>query len=149
MSTISGLSSAVAAMPQAMSGASMRTSPQQKMSTLFQQIDTAGSGRITKAQFEQAFNGGNTPLAFKAIGVDAAFNKLDPNGTGSVSKQDFISGMKSMMTHGHHRTHKEPGAEANALPQTLANSIAALNAVGNQAVPAAGAVIGATISVSV
>jgi hypothetical protein len=29
--------------------------PQQKMSTLFDSIDTSGSGSITQAQFQQAF----------------------------------------------------------------------------------------------
>ncbi|TAJ77550.1 MAG: EF-hand domain-containing protein [Gallionellaceae bacterium] len=147
MSTISGLSGIGAAMPQAMSGASMRTSPQQKMSDLFQQIDTAGTGRITRAQFEQAFNSAGTPAGFKAIGLEAAFGKLDPNGTGSVSKQDFISGMKAMMTHGHHKVH---GAETNgaAVPQTLANSINALATLGSTATPAVGGATGSTISVS-
>jgi hypothetical protein len=125
----------------------MRMPPQQKMSNLFQQIDTAGNGSISKSQFSQAFNSSSTPAAFKAIGLDAAFSKLDPSGTGSVSKQDFISGMKSIMTHGHHR---QGAAEASkvAAPQTLEQSIAALNAVGNGVVPVANAAIGNTISVS-
>jgi hypothetical protein len=28
------------------------------------------------------------------MGADALFSKLDPNGTGNVSKKDFVSGMK-------------------------------------------------------
>ncbi len=150
MSTISSLSGMGVA-PQVWSGASARMPPQQKMSNLFQQIDTTGKGSISKAQFVQAFNAMNPPEAFKAIGADAAFGKLDPNGTGSVSKQDFISGMKSMMTHGHHR-HQQPGAtdaNAAATSQTLAHSITALSAVGNTVAPAAGAVIGSIISLSV
>jgi hypothetical protein len=75
-------------------------SPQQKMANIFQQIDTAGSGRISKAQFEQAFNKGVLPPAVKAAGVDAAFSKLDPSGSGSVSKQDFIKGMEAMAAYG-------------------------------------------------
>jgi hypothetical protein len=75
-------------------------SPQQKMANIFQQIDTAGSGRISKEQFEQAFNKGILPPAVKAAGVDAAFSKLDPSGSGSVSKQDFVKGMEAMAAYG-------------------------------------------------
>ena len=127
MSTISGISGMGAAMPQAMSGASMRMPPQQKMSNLFQLIDTAGTGSITKSQFEQAFNNMNPPAAFKAIGMDAAFARLDPTGSGKVSKEDFIAGMKAMMTFRHHQH-----AEATQ-PQTLANSTAALNGISIKA----------------
>lgn len=126
MSSISGISGMrAAAMPQAMSGASSRMAPQQKMSNLFQSIDTTGSGSISKAQFMQAYNSVNTPAAFKAIGAEAAYAKLDPTGSGKVSKQDFITGMKSMMTFGHrrHETAATP-------PQTLTNSTAALNGLG-------------------
>jgi Ca2+-binding EF-hand superfamily protein len=131
MSTIGGISG-MAAMPQAMSGASMRMPPQQKMSNLFQMIDAAGAGSITKAQFEQAFNDMNPPAAFKAIGLDAAFAKLDPAGTGQVSKQDFITGMKAMLTHGH-RQHHETGATS---PQTITNSAASMNALNTFSVKA-------------
>lgn len=127
MSSTSGISGmGAAAMPQAMSGASMRMPPQQKMSNLFQQIDTAGTGSITKSQFEQAFNNMNPPAAFKSIGLDSAFAKLDPSGSGTVSKQDFISGMKAMMTQGHRR-HTQDAPP----PQTLADSTATLNNLGN------------------
>lgn len=85
MSTLNGISSlGMSQMPQAMSGASMRMPPQQKMSNLFQLINANGSGSITKAQFEQAFNSMNPPAAFKAMGVDAAFAKLDPAGSKSA-----------------------------------------------------------------
>lgn len=125
MSSINGISG-MGAMPQAMSGASMRMPPQQKMSTLFQQIDTAGTGSITKSQFENAFNNMNPPAAFKAIGLDSVWAKLDPSGSGQASKQDFIAAMKTMMTHGH-RNHTQEATP----PQTLANSTAALNTLGN------------------
>jgi hypothetical protein len=105
-------------------------------------------GSISKAQFEQAFNSMNTPAAFKAIGMEAAFSKLDPAGKGSVSKDDFITGMKSMMTHGHRRHHTEVSADKSSapVPQTVPGSTAALNALGST--PDAGGVIGSTIRVS-
>lgn len=122
--------------PRVMSGASSRTSsPTQKMSDLFQKIDTSGSGTISKAQFEQAFQNTNPPPAFKAMGADAIFSKLDPNGTGSVSKQDFINGMKSMMAQGHHHHHADGvnGGQSGTTPspaQTLSSSLESLNAQG-------------------
>lgn len=133
--SISGMGSTF--MPQVMSGASSRMPPTQKMSNLFQQIDTSGSGSISKAQFEQAFQKLNPPPAIKAMGADAVFNKLDPNGTGTVSKQDFINGMKSLMTHGHHvGAANASGGQGGAVPspaQTLAGSLDSLNALGNSA----------------
>lgn len=104
MSSIGGVSSMRdASLPQVKAagpGSKPSPTPQQKMANLFQQIDTAGSGRITKAQFEQAFNKGVLPPAVKAAGVDAAFSKLDPSGSGSVSKQEFIKGMEAMAAYG-------------------------------------------------
>lgn len=92
---ISGISGGAA--PMVMSGASASMPPQQKMTNLYQQIDTGGSGSITKSQLENAFQTLNPPAVFQRAGVDAVYNQLDPNGTGSVSKADFVSGMKSMM----------------------------------------------------
>jgi Ca2+-binding EF-hand superfamily protein len=75
----------------AVSGASAGMPPQQKMSSLFDTIDTSGSGSITQAQFSQAFQTYSPPAVFQAQGADAIFATLDPNGTGSVSKQHFVS----------------------------------------------------------
>jgi hypothetical protein len=50
---ISGISSSSGL--HAVSGASFGAPPQQKMSNLFDSIDTSGSGSITQSQFEQAF----------------------------------------------------------------------------------------------
>lgn len=82
---------------QAMSGASGGMPPQQKMASLYNNIDAGGSGSITQQQFNQAFQTFNPPPVFQKQGADAIFAALDPNGTGSVSKQDFISGMSSLM----------------------------------------------------
>ena len=79
------------------SGASSRLPPQQKMANLYNQIDSAGTGSITQAQFTQAFNAMNPPSVFKNAGASTVYNHLDPNGTGSVSRTDFINGMKSLM----------------------------------------------------
>lgn len=88
----------MSAAPQAMTGASMRMPPAQKMNNLFSQIDTTGSGSINQTQFTQAFSSLNPPAGFKAIGASAVFAKLDPSGSGSVSKQNFISGMTQVMS---------------------------------------------------
>jgi Ca2+-binding EF-hand superfamily protein len=81
----------------AVSGASSGAPPQQKMSNLFDSIDTSGSGSITQAQFDQAFQTKNPPAVFQKQGADAIFASLDPAGTGSVSKQDFVSTMSGLM----------------------------------------------------
>jgi hypothetical protein len=80
-----------------MSGASAKAPPQQKMTNLYNQIDSSGSGTITQAQFNQAFQTMNPPAAFQNAGASHVWDQLDPRGSGQVSKQDFISGMKSMM----------------------------------------------------
>jgi hypothetical protein len=81
----------------AVSGASSSGPPQQKMSSLFDSIDTAGSGSISKAQFDQAFQSKNPPAVFQQQGADAIFSSLDPGGTGQVSKQDFVATMSKLM----------------------------------------------------
>lgn len=94
--TISG--SGMAGSAHAITGASKYMPPAQKMFDLFSQIDASGSGSITKTQLELAFNTLNPPHGFKSMGVDAVFAKLDPNGTGSVSKVDFKNGMLQIMS---------------------------------------------------
>ncbi len=84
-------------MPPPVSGASMQAPPQQKMTSLFNQIDASGAGSITQDQFDQAFQTLKPPAAFQAAGADAIWNQLDPSGSGSVSQQDFVSKMKSLM----------------------------------------------------
>lgn len=78
-------------------GASPRQPPQQKMTNLFSQIDTAGSGSISKAQFSHAFQTMNPPGVFKAQGANAIWSQLDPNNTGSVSQSNFVNVMKGLM----------------------------------------------------
>jgi Ca2+-binding EF-hand superfamily protein len=83
--------------PQIVSGASAAPSPTSKMASLFQQIDTSNSGTISLGQFQQAFATSNPPANFQSLGPNAIFNQLDPNGTGSVSKSNFVSGMTALM----------------------------------------------------
>ncbi len=79
------------------SGASTSAPPQQKMTNLFNSIDTAGSGTITQPQFQQAFQTKNPPAVFQKQGADAIWAALDPSGSGTVSKQDFVSTMSKLM----------------------------------------------------
>lgn len=81
----------------AVSGASWGAPPQQKMSNLFSLIDTSGSGQITRSQFQQAFQTKSPPAVFQNAGATSVFSALDPNGTGTVSKQDFVAGMSKLM----------------------------------------------------
>jgi EF-hand domain pair len=118
---------------QAMSGASAGMPPQQKMTSLYNQIDTTGTGSITQQQFTQAFQSLNPPPVFQKQGASAIFGSLDPNGTGSVSKQDFISGMTSLMA----SLRADSGSNSSGPPpsQTLTSSLQFLNSLDPSSIP--------------
>lgn len=132
---ISGISGAAnAAVVDAMSGASTGMPPQQRMSSLFNQIDSSGSGSITQQQFDQAFQTMDPPAVFQQQGSNAIFSALDPNGTGSVSKQDFVIGMSQLMA----SLRAEGGQSIAPGPspsQNLATSIQSLNSIDPSSVP--------------
>jgi len=117
----------------AISGASSSGPPQQKMSSLFDSIDTTGSGSITKAQFEQAFQSKNPPGVFQKQGADAIFAALDPNGTGSVSKQDFVSTMSKLMASLRADNAGQSGSQSSQ--SSLAASLQALTQIDPASVP--------------
>ncbi len=97
MNSISGISGSHGmGAPSVVSGASLMASPGQKTMNLFNQIDSARTGSITKSQFEQAFKTQSPPSSFRALGADSLFKQLDPNGTGSVSKQNFLKTMSQL-----------------------------------------------------
>lgn len=85
--------------PHAVSAASgsQTAPPQQKMSSLFAAIDKSNSGSITRDQFTKAFSELKPPAAFLAAGESNVWNALDPAKSGTVSKGDFIDGMKKLM----------------------------------------------------
>ena len=101
------------------SGASWSAPPQQKMTKLFNAIDAGGSGSITQAQFNQAFQTGNPPAVFQKQGASATFAALDPYGTGRVSKQDFVSGMSKLMV----SLRAAPAAASASQPEAVANRV--------------------------
>jgi EF-hand domain pair len=116
----------------AVSGASYGAPPQQKMSNLFDSIDTSGTGSISQAQFQNAFQTKNPPAVFQKQGADAIFAALDPNGTGSVSKQDFVKTMSSLMAslRAGDATQSSSGASTS-----LATSLQTLNQIDSASVP--------------
>lgn len=119
----------------AVSGASSSGPPQQKMSQLFNSIDTSGSGSITQAQFDQAFQTKNPPAVFQKQGADAIFAALDPNGTGSVSKQDFVSGMKQLMASLRAGDASSAGSSTSQPSASLAASVQSLNLIDKSSLP--------------
>lgn len=125
---MSSVSAVGGGMPHVISGASMRMPPAQKMAALFDKIGGSGSSTITKAQFEQAFQTMSPPKGFQQMGADGIWAKLDPNGTGSVSKKDFVSGMTSLMSQVRqsHHSHAAPSPTT-----TLSASLNELNSLGN------------------
>ena len=96
VSGISGVGGSWA--PHAMSGASMRAPPAQKMTNLFNQIDTGKTGSISKSQFLNAFQTMKPTAGFKAMGANAVWTALDSGNNGSVSKQSFVQGMTGLMS---------------------------------------------------
>ena len=140
---ISGVSSSSGL--HAVSGASSGAPPQQKMSSLFDSIDTSGSGSISQSQFEQAFQTKNPPAVFQQQGADAIFASLDPTGTGSVSKQNFVSTMSGLMA----SLRGGGSAPSGSQPaNTLNASLRALNQINPASVPSTAAP-GALINYSV
>jgi hypothetical protein len=119
----------------AVSGASSSGPPQQKMSNLFDSIDTSGSGSITQSQFNQAFQTKNPPAVFQNQGANAIFSTLDPNGTGSVSKQDFVSGMSTLMASLRAGNAGQSGSQSSQSSASLAASVQSLNQIDPASVP--------------
>jgi hypothetical protein len=119
----------------AVSGASSSGPPQQKMSSLFDSIDTSGSGTITQAQFNQAFQSQNPPAVFQQQGANAIFSQLDPNGTGSVSKQDFVSTMSGLMASLRADNAGQSGSQSSQSSASLTASLQSLNQIDPASVP--------------
>jgi len=90
---------------------------------LFSQIDTTGSGTITKSSLEQAVSaaGGSTADA------DALYAKLDPNNTGSVTEQQFAQ----VLTQPYAGSQTSRPGSGNAAPDALAALASASGAVGS------------------
>jgi Ca2+-binding EF-hand superfamily protein len=107
------------------SGASPSMAPQQKMTSLYNKIDTGSTGSITQSQFNQAFQTQNPPAVFKAAGANAVWNALDTKGAGEVSRQDFVNGMKSLMVE-----LRREGSNITAA-QTSADATVTLSSLGS------------------
>ncbi len=138
---ISGIGSASGS--RITSGASPAMSPARKMTNLFQQIDASGSGVITQSQFKQAFAQMNPPTSFKALGADAIFSQLNPQGGGGVSQQDFVSGMTNLMQS---LRGQSSAIAANSSPaQTLASSRQSLEQLGTSSTATTGSGLGTTV----
>jgi Ca2+-binding EF-hand superfamily protein len=115
-----------AEMTSMVSGASVSMSPQEKMTGLYNQIDTGGTGVVTQAQFNQTFQTSNPPAVFQAAGATAVWSALDPAGTGQVSQQDFVNGMKDQMVQ-----LRQSGAAPAGAAQTSAAATVTLNSLGD------------------
>jgi Ca2+-binding EF-hand superfamily protein len=94
-------------------GASGVGSSGQFAQSLFSQIDTSGSGSITKSDLENAVTkaGGTTAAA------DALYAKLDPNNTGSVTEQQFASTLSQARPHHGHHHHSGGTDDTGSSPQ--------------------------------
>jgi hypothetical protein len=119
------------------------------MANLFDSIDTSNSGMISKSDFEQAFKSMNPPASFKAAGADTVWAKLDPNGTGQVSKKDFtdimVAQMKALRGHHHHNDggHHSSSQDGAAY---LSQSASFLDALGSSNTPQEGSISGSILN---
>lgn len=126
----------------AVSGASWGAPPQQKMSNLFDAIDSKGAGSITQSQFNQAFQNMKPPAVFQQQGAGAIFSALDPGGSGSVSKQTFVNTMSGLMVS---LRADPPTGQTSAPPSdTLAASLQSLNQVTSTPANGTGSVVNLT-----
>lgn len=115
-----------------MSGASASSPPQQKMSNLFDMIDSSNTGTISQSQFTQAFQTMNPPGVFQQQGSDSVFAALDPAGTGSVSKADFVSTMSKLMA----SLRAESSTQSGSSPaDTLTAGLQSLSQIDPASVP--------------
>jgi Ca2+-binding EF-hand superfamily protein len=93
---VSAVTSGAAPAVQTTTGASAAMPPRQKMTALFQQIDTSGSGSISAAQLHHAFQTLSPPASFQKLGATALLQHLDPQQTGQVSKSTFVNSMSAL-----------------------------------------------------
>lgn len=89
-------SAALSAQSTASTTSSDKTAAFQK---LFSDLDTDGSGGISKAEFEQQLGAGGTNVA----NADKVFGKLDKDGDGSISLDELTSALSATK---HKRAHK-------------------------------------------
>lgn len=145
MSTTNGISNVRTA-----SAPSSSAAAQQKISSIFNQIDSSGSGRITKAQFEQAFTKLSFPATVKSIGPEAVYSKLDPSGSGVVTKKDFIAGMESLMKSKSTQPTKQVQNESKptSAPKSGEGNGVAQSAAPKVPVQSAGSPIGSKINIT-
>jgi len=95
--------------------------------SLFSQIDTSGTGSITKSELEQAVTsaGGTTQ------GADALYAKLDPNNAGSVSEQQFAQTLSQLSPHHHHGHGGDHAAGAAGSQDPIASLLNASGGAGS------------------
>jgi Ca2+-binding EF-hand superfamily protein len=111
-------------------GGGAGNSPTQIAQNMFTQTDSNGDGAITQSELEQSV----TAAGGDKAGADALFAKLDPNGTGSVSEQQFINALQP------------PSASGNTAQDALLALIDQVTQANTT--PPAGGVAGATASIS-
>jgi Ca2+-binding EF-hand superfamily protein len=94
---ISGMGGASAyAGVQTMTGPSAMAPTREKMTRLYNQIDTSGAGSISQSQFSSAFQSLAKPASFQALGASAVFSQLGGAAGGNVSRSEFINGMSAL-----------------------------------------------------
>jgi hypothetical protein len=133
-------------LPKVVSGASKRGSKSHGLADLFKSVDSTGSGSITKSQLQSALPNLKLPSSVKSLGADAIFGKLDPNNTGSVSPQDFVTGLRKIMADPKVQTTKPAQAASSSPFDALISGAKAIASLGAAATGPVGSSIGSLIN---
>jgi Ca2+-binding EF-hand superfamily protein len=99
MSTIGGIGSGYMAMQETSHTRAMRRpDPEAMASEAFAKIDTSGRGYIEKADLQSAMDSVRSAAgSTSGVSVDDLFAKLDGDGDGKVTKDEFSNGSKGIV----------------------------------------------------
>lgn len=93
-------------------------------------ISMGGMGGINKQQLAQAFQQMNPPRPFQQAGLEQVWGQLDQKNSGTVSKQEFVTGMTTLMTQLRQQPAMADAASMQNPAQTVKTSMDALNNIG-------------------
>ena len=90
-------------------------------------MDKSGSGSITEAQLADAMKTAKIPKALQGMSTEQIFSQLSTNSSGSISKQDFIDGIKNLVkqarhAHAHANEAVQPSLVSSLTPTAVSPS---------------------------
>jgi hypothetical protein len=120
-----------------------------RFTRMFDSIDTSGSGSITETQFDQAFanvdlTSGQTITKVANVtlpkpfgqSAPAVWSQIDPTNTGTLTEQQFVTGMNSLLIN-----IRAQAQQATSAASSTSQAIQQISAGANTAIVAAGSMI--------